>query len=197
MSHRIAELIDRGNRAASAKARNKAEAEATELVLRLWAHRSNWPKGWPPQSAVKVLAALDPQPYGAKGPPSGSPWLDSLYRLDDLQTRERQLWIDFGLLDLGLEAEQRALRDDSADLRDDEREVLERLIGQRDRAAREHFDSTVPATPKARAEVSRRKLADLGLELRQLIAEASGSGQRVRRPPSAIRRRPKESARAR
>lgn len=191
MAHRVAELIDRGNKTTTDKARNKAAAEATELILRLWAHRSNWPEGWPPQSAVKVLAALDPQPYRAKGQPSGSPWIDSLHRLADLQTRERHLWIDFGLLDLELEAEQRALRDDSGDLRDDEREVLERLIRQRDLAAREHFDDTVPASSKARAEVGRRKLAELGSERQELITEVSGADRKVRRPPSAIRRRPK------
>ncbi len=181
MAHRVAGLIDRANKASTAKARSKAAAEAADLVLRLWAHRSNWPKGWPPQSAAKVLAALDSQPYPAEGPPSGSSWLDSFHRLADLQTSERHLWVDFGLLDLELEAEERALSDESGDLRDDEREVMERLVRQRSSAAREHFDGTVPTSSEARAKVGRRKLSELEMKRQELIAAAAGAGREVQR----------------
>jgi hypothetical protein len=181
MAHRVAELIDRGDRAATAKARNTAASEATDLVLRLWEHRSHWPKGWPPESATKVLGALDTKAYAAEGPPSGSSWLDSFHRLTDLQARERHLWIDFGLLDLELAAEERALSDDTGDLREDERETLERLVRQRNLAAREHFDGTVPASSAARAEVGRRKVAELQTERQELIAHASGASPKVRR----------------
>jgi hypothetical protein len=184
MAHRVAELIDRANKAATPKARNTAAADAADLVLRLWAHRSNWPKGWPPPSAAKVLGALDPQPYAADGSLSGSPWVDSLHRLADLHTREQHLWIDFGLLDLELEAEQRALSDEGADLREDEREVLERLVRRRNSAAREHFDGTVPASSKLRAEVGRGKLAELEFERQELVAQATGASGKVRRRPS-------------
>src|SRR5438132_2522606 len=54
MAHRVAELIDAAKKARGNAARARADANATELILRLWAHRSNWPKGWPPESAVTV-----------------------------------------------------------------------------------------------------------------------------------------------
>jgi len=181
MAHRVAELIDRANKAGSAKARSEAAAEATDLVLRLWAHRSNWPKGWPPQTAAKVLAALDPERHEGHGPPSGSPWIDSLHRLADLQTSEWRLWMDFGLLDLDLGAEQRALSDPSGDLRPDEREVLERLVRQRNLAASQYFNGTVPVSSEARAEVGRRKLADLQLERQELIPQGTSARRTVRR----------------
>jgi hypothetical protein len=184
MAHRVAELIDRGNKAGTPKAKNKVAAEAADLVLRLWAHRSNWPKGWPPESAAKVLAALEPQPYRTDGPPSGSPWIDSLRRLADLQAKEWRLWTDFGLLDLDLGAEQRALSDESGNLRDDEREVLAQLVRRRKVAAKEHFDGAVPASSATRAEVGRRKLAELELERHDLIAHTSGARRKVPGRPS-------------
>ena len=54
MAFRLAELLDR------AEADDSTQDAATDLVLRIWRLRSNWPNGWPPTTARKQLAWLLP-----------------------------------------------------------------------------------------------------------------------------------------
>lgn len=171
MAHRVAELIDGANTARGNDARARAATDATELILRLWAHRSNWPEGWPPASAVKVLSTLDRDPYKRESAPSGSPWLDSLSRLTDLQASERRIWVGVSLFDFDLNNEVGALEDDSAELTDEERKVFERLVWQHERAASEIFDGSVPRSAAGRAAVAQSKLAALGPTREALISE--------------------------
>jgi hypothetical protein len=198
MAHRVAELIDGANRAQSNSARSRAAGNATDLILRLWAQRSNWPQGWPPETAVKILTALEPKPFRTEGPHSGSPWLDRIAQLDDVHARDRRTWFGTSLFDFDFEAEGRALEGDSGDLRDEEREVLERLQREREWASRELFDGGVPQSTEQRASVVRRKLAALKSERERLIAEViraikemSGGargGKRRKKPAKASRK---------
>jgi hypothetical protein len=177
MAHRVAELIDTARKTRSVSTRNRAQASATDLVLRLWEHRSHWPLGWPPESAMKVLSALNSEPNRGEAHPSGSGWLDSLRRLDNLHARERRIWFDMALFDLDLVVEERALDEGSADLRDEERVMLDGLLRQREWAARELFNEAVPDTPEGRAEIASRKLAELTLEREELISQAGRAAE--------------------
>jgi hypothetical protein len=179
MAHRVAELIDAAKKARGNAARARAAADATDLILRLWAHRSNWPKGWPPESAVKILAALDRDSYRRESAPSGSPWLDALSRLADVQTSERRLWFGVSLFDFDLRAEIDALEDESTDLTDEERTVLEGLVRERDWVTRKVFDGAVPRSKGRRAETAQSHLAALQTAREALIAEVL---QAVRKP---------------
>lgn len=171
MAHRVAELIDAASKARSVAAQRRTAAEAADLVLRLWEHRSHWPKGWPPAAAVKVLAALDRSPYQRERAPSGSPWLDLLSRLEDLQASERRIWFGASLVDLDLEDVTAVLADDSIELGEEERRVFEGLLQLRERATRELFDGTIPQSAEQRAEVARRELVALQAKRKALIAE--------------------------
>ena len=183
MAHRVAELIEAERKARSERTRSKAAADASDLVLRLWANRSHWPRGWPPESAVKVLRALDRDPYRRERGPSGSPWLDALSRFDELHADERRIWVGVALFDLDLDEEVRALEDQTGELDAGEREVLEGLVRQRDRATEELFSGRVPRSPRRRAETARSKLEDLRParealveEVVQAVKKAGGKG---------------------
>ena len=54
MAFRLAELLDR------AEEDDSSRHAATDLVLRVWGHRSDWPNGWPPDTARKQFAWLFP-----------------------------------------------------------------------------------------------------------------------------------------
>lgn len=103
MAHRLAELMQ------TAEKDEEAKAEATDLILRLWKHRSNWPEGWPPPKTESVRRALEPVssfPAGREEDETGSdPWLRRVPRLTWLQDEEREVWRDLALLDLDLGVE--------------------------------------------------------------------------------------------
>jgi len=121
MAHRMAELMDRAESATSDGERETARADATELVLRIWKHRSSWPNGWPPKASAAVLSMGDQSPH-ARREPTGSRWLDSLDSLERLQSRERKIWKDLGLLDFDVESERRAAEALSAEGDEEEAE---------------------------------------------------------------------------
>src|ERR1700736_2778144 len=47
MAHRIAELMERGERARTASERERARANCTDLIVRLWEKRAQLPAGAP------------------------------------------------------------------------------------------------------------------------------------------------------
>lgn len=54
MAHRLAELLNQ------AEADDSVKEAATDLVLRLWRLRSDWPNGWPPAAVASQLGWLFP-----------------------------------------------------------------------------------------------------------------------------------------
>ena len=67
MAYRLAELISQ------AETDDSAKEAATDLVLRLWRLRSDWPNGWPPAAVASQLGWLFPpddrrtrRPVGSK-----------------------------------------------------------------------------------------------------------------------------------
>ena len=59
---RIAELIHIADNETDPEARRAAMTSCTELVLRVWQDRTNWPRGWPPPAASEILDALSSLP---------------------------------------------------------------------------------------------------------------------------------------
>jgi hypothetical protein len=176
MAHRLAELIDRAEHERSAKAREAAAAAASDLVLRMWRHRSAWPQGWPPKSSVAVLRALDPPRFRAQQEPSGNPWLDALADLDRLQHRERQAWLRLGLEDLPFDEEEAWLADGATELTERERETIERLRDERETGIRLMLEALkidkLPKTAAARRKAAALLLADFAAEREHLLADA-------------------------
>jgi hypothetical protein len=85
------------------------------------------------------------------------------------------------LLDSDFGDEIRALDDESADLSDEEREVFERLLREREWATKALFDGRLPASASRRAESARRELAALQLKREELLAEVIKAIRKRRR----------------
>lgn len=195
MAHRLAELLDRAENERSAKAREAAAVAASDLVLRIWRHRSAWPRGWPPKSSVAALRALDPPPY-ERPQPSGSPWLDALPNLDRIQSRERTAWLHLGLADLPFDDEERWLDDGDVEMTQRERAVLERLRKERlagiaQMLTRLEMDE-LPKTAAGRREAAAALLEQIDIEREQLHAQVLAQVRPARR---SSKRRSKTSRR--
>lgn len=168
MAHRLAELMDSAESAVREAEREKARQEASDLIIALWDHRAGWPNGWPP----KATAALsrDTGRYARREEPTGSPWLDSLSELDQLQARERGTWTDLVLLDFDVESERRAAEELIGEAATEEREAIElvvRLWESAERSMRESIGEGV-GTPEARAAAGIERLEKLDSERRNL-----------------------------
>jgi hypothetical protein len=197
MAHRLAELMREAEVGQGEKARDAGRKAASDLVLRIWDHRSSWPLGWPPPNAAKILEELDPPPYRERRAHTGSPWLDSLAELDQLHRRERRIWANAALLDFDFNAERRVVAETREGLRDDERETLEALTRERDRAAAEILEvlavPELPASGTDRATAAMAQLAEIDEERRQLLVDVKasirlhGDNRAKTRPPARSR----------
>ena len=171
MAHRLAELMQ------AAEDDEEAKTEATDVILRLWKHRSDWPEGWPPpktETVRKALEPLSPFPAGRDEDKVGTdPWLSRLPRLTRLQEEEREVWRDLALLDLELGAELEDIAAIDEDLDQEERALFAALrVGQQ--AAQRHFSEELGGddSPAARVELARRKLRALARKRGRLLTEA-------------------------
>jgi hypothetical protein len=110
IANEIAASLTAVDRARSATARNRAVDHATDLILRLWRHRSDWPQGWPPEPARGMLAQLTKRRrHEASSDPTGSPWVDRFEEMTDLWAEEARLWWKLGLLELGVEDQRKII----------------------------------------------------------------------------------------
>jgi hypothetical protein len=202
MAHRLAELIVRAQTARSEKTREAARKEASALVLRVWRRRSHWPRGWPPRHTAQILAVLDPQPYRSKRGRTDSPWLDALPRLDELQSRERRVWLNFALADLDVTEEEGKLKSAEGAVSARERETIERVLRERaygiDEILRVMQKSKLPQSPSARASAAALQLEEFARDRASLVKETVALVQKSeRRRPRPRKSRPGEGQVAR
>lgn len=175
MAHRLAELMERAEQATEDADREAARKEATDLVLRLWDHRSSWPHGWPPEAST-AIAGTSRRSRRASKDATGSPWLDSLEELEVLQSRERQIWTDLGLLDFDIESERRVVRELDGESAGEERRAIEAVIRMWESAEKGMREAlgTEKTSPGARAESGMERLRETDAsrdELRRRLLE--------------------------
>jgi hypothetical protein len=93
---RIAELIHIVDNATDPDARLAATNSCTELVLRVWQERTNWPRGWPPPEASEILDALHERSRWQRAAVADEPaeytWTSTLPAIIDSLDYERTLW---------------------------------------------------------------------------------------------------------
>lgn len=177
MAHRIAELLVEADKARKKADRDALKSSVADLVLRLWQHRSCWPEGWPPSSAVAILDQLEQSErfFPGRVEPGNSPWLDAFGKLKSIQAEEQAVWIEAGLLDFDMRQEREAIENHAQDLDTDERETLERLLKMHERArlailALLDNDEVALDSPSNRAVAIADRLAELKKERSDLLA---------------------------
>ncbi len=177
MAHRIAELMQRADAASDDAVRELTRKEASDLILRLWSHRSSWPRGWPP----KASAAIETVSRRHSEQATGSPWLDTLDELRILQSRERQIWTRLGLLDFDIESERRLVGELDGEGADEERRPIEAVIRLWELAEKEMCESIGSAAESrsARAQAGIIEMADVDSardELRSRVVSEAQQG---------------------
>jgi len=172
MAHRVAELIE------AAEDDEAARDQASDLILRLWSHRSDWPHGWPPANAEVVRHALvrrqrrleENDPANMKA----GPWIGRFGKLARLQEEELDIWRRLGLSALDFSDEFDAVEDFENDLSQEERSYLTSLKMSVD-AAHGHFRDELgedSKDPVKRAELAKRELRALGRKRGVLFRDA-------------------------
>jgi hypothetical protein len=171
IANEIAAALTAVDRSKSAAARNRAVEHATNLILSLWSHRSDWPQGWPPEPTRGMIAQLTKsRRHEAPPDPTGSPWIYRLEDLTDLWAEEARLWWKLGLLELGVEDQRQILAlglaaDDEFDLR-----RIKQDVELHDEAKAWLRSNNATAAKKARVVIERR-LKQIASRRKKLNAE--------------------------
>jgi hypothetical protein len=208
MAHRVAELMDRAERATSGAGREAARRECSDLIMRLWERRSHWPYGRPLGEVAGLLKNLisDGTSYGSRHEGSEvkidpRSWLGILPPLRQLQYREDELCRNAAIADFDLEADRKWLSQHGQDLSEEEREILERLIRERERMDGQYFEldkTRVPnfasLSPAKRAQLVHEALKKIEEERHKLLASVQPTEEQRRQPKKVI---PSNQARGR
>jgi len=170
MAHRVAELIEQAERND-----DEAKKQASELILRLWARRSDWPHGWPPAETEKIRERLETPSYPERPErrEGDGPWLARLTALDRLHYAEYEVWLRLALADADTDEEIAAAEEQADDLEENELALL-RALAIRRRMALEHFAKHLDGddSPLTRGQFARKELEDLEKRRHELLEEA-------------------------
>lgn len=135
MAHRVAELMELAENAATLQERKAAQHDCTELILRLWEKRMDWPDGGPLKLVLPALRKLMPEPKPSYSlawdkPSFDGSWAELLPQIKSLQAREMQVCLFAAIADIPKEASENAqswLDEQKEALSEEERATLEIL----------------------------------------------------------------------
>ncbi len=131
MALRIAQLMRDVEEAEDASVREEAARTCEDLVLRVWEARSNWPQGWPPESARQVVSGLEePSPWRRARVPEQDDdvsWWTVLPAALDLLVEEQELWRLTALAEVDPSDIRAWLEQRGATLGEEERKQLESI----------------------------------------------------------------------
>jgi hypothetical protein len=113
MAHRVAALMELAESAPTDEGRKTAQDECTELILRLWEKRMDWPDGGPLKLVLPALLKLMPEPSRSYDimwdeADSGDSWSALLPQLRNLQMREMRICLFAAIADIPKEASESA-----------------------------------------------------------------------------------------
>ena len=176
MAHRLAELLDVAATGRTRAQREAAAALATDLILRLWQQRRDWPRGWPPgdwSSLLERLQDLEKTPAWQRrfSTPSSDPsdWASVLTEFDHLEIAERHIVMSAAMVSMDAkDIEDWATASAQAGEHDELVDQLERSVEAARRALTARPDPRLPVgeyepdvSPKALQENALRELAEL------------------------------------
>lgn len=186
ISFQLADVVASVGKARSARGRQAAMTAATEMIVRLWQHRTDWPTGWPPERAQRRMDLLAPPSRRERDPtPTGSAWVDRLSEIQVLAVEEIQLWWKLGLLETGVEDQRELLAGVPEPARGEEEPEdirwLRREVAAHDEAAtwaKAHNARTRAAV----RELAAQEFADIAARRATLVTDGLGSPLYRRRP---------------
>jgi hypothetical protein len=193
VAHRLAEHMQRAERARTKREREGARDAAALLITRLWETRAGWSTGWPPGGTKLLDQALGrSDPWGeAMNDEPLPPWLSSLRTLDELHRREQRVWIHAAFFELDMVAVRRALEaaperlDDSEDL-----QSLRKQLAVADEAAAWIApladEGEDPSRRADRAAILERVLAGIADERKTLVEQALKDTRRNQKRKPAV-----------
>jgi hypothetical protein len=195
MALRIAELIQNIEAAPDAIVREDAARACTDLVLRVWEARSNWPQGWPPESAAQVVASLEERaPWERAILPEREDdlsWLTTLPAAFSSLEEEKELWRLIALADTDPsdirawleqpgarfgQAEKRQLESISDTAERASERLVRRLASPDLRRGRRRSDGEMPPIDAELGELTIRRMRQLArarLRLGERVAAAA------------------------
>lgn len=122
--------------AATAEESDVASRECTDLILKLWEKRMDWPCGGPLTYILPALRKLTSEPPTSYGWGWGQPeidgsWTRLLPHLKELQAQESRICLLASFADINTEVNESArrwLNETSIDISDEERETMQLLL---------------------------------------------------------------------
>jgi hypothetical protein len=195
IAHRLAEYLSDADTADDPQRQEAARRAAEALIPQLWAARSGWSWGWPPDAVKEFVDGV----RAARGRPReeprlSPPWLATLPELEALGGEERQIWLYGALLQVGATALREAL--DAAPSPDadthDIASIRWQLRGheEAEQWLVEHAEEGERPTRRAdRARIFERALADIAARrailVKRALADARRGTRRTRASGSA------------
>jgi hypothetical protein len=193
VAHRLAEHMQRAERARTKRDREDARDAAALLITRLWEARAGWSTGWPPGGTKLLEQALDRlDRWGQETDDEPlPPWLSTLRTLDELHHRERRVWIHAAFLELDTITVRRALEaapegpNDSEDLQSlrKQLEVADEAAAWIAPLADEGED---PSRRADRSAILERVLAGIADERKTLVEQALKDTRRNQKRKPAV-----------
>ncbi len=180
MAHRIAELMERAEQAETEAEREAAKRECTNVIIRLWEHRAEFPFKPPLADIAKFLKNLtsDPSPSNREKPePPDGTWNSILAHLKKLQNREYKICRDAAIAENSLEDEREWLEEHREEMSDNECEIIEYLLKLREQMDGSNYlldiipipnFATLPAEERTRQVLA--ALEQINIERQSLLA---------------------------
>jgi hypothetical protein len=147
MAHRVAELMDLAENAPSEEERKTARNECSDLILKLWEKRMEWPHAGPLKWVLPALRKLTREPptshgWGWNEPKLDGSWAGLLPRMKQLQAHESTICLFACFADIPKEATDNArqwLDEMVQELSEEERDTLQLLVDWSDSVHAEDF----------------------------------------------------------
>jgi hypothetical protein len=136
---------------------------AADLILRLWDHRTSWPKGWPPEEAEEFRRGLrdDRYPERSDQAEEPNPWLAGIGELADLHREEYRVWRRLAFAEASFEEE--LTRWSEEDLDKKEELLLASLLADREEAVSNFAERAGEAnTVEERIAIAREDVRAIG-----------------------------------
>lgn len=193
VAHRLAEHMQRAERARTKRDREEARDAAALLITRLWETRAGWSTGWPPEATKLFKHALGRSDRWGEETSDEPlpPWLSSLGTLDHLHHREQRVWIHAAFLELDNVAVRRAVEAAPEGLNDSEDlQSLRKQLEVADEAAAwialQADEGEDPSRRADRAAILERVLAGIADERKTLVEQALKDTRRNQKRKPAV-----------